>query len=283
MIKSPPHFIEARRVRFHLPRSLPKIWNGSAAKTHLFNAIAILTPTFERLAIASVLPFKNKISDPLLAEQVQGFIGQESAHGSEFIRYNQILKQQGYQIRRLEKSHLKLFRWVASKLSAKMHLSFTLAAEHLTALISDLILREKSWLQEAFPLCSALWHWHAIEEIEHKGVVFDLYHSLKGGYWLRIIGMIMMSTLVAFMLWRNFFHLVIQDKLFFKGKFWIACWRLWWGKQGMLRKLLVPYLRYYSPRFHPWQQDNHDLVNKWKNLLKQANTFEEAVTLLQRT
>jgi len=185
----PSSLIEPRRLRFHLPKDLPRYWNDNCpVKTHLFNAIAILAPAFERLAISSVLPFKDKAKNPLLRDQVTGFIGQESAHGSEFIRYNHILKNQGYGIKRLEKGNLKKFKWVAQKLSPKMHLSITLAAEHLTAIISDLMLREKDWLAHATPACAALWRWHAIEEIEHKSVVFDLYQELYGNYITRILG-----------------------------------------------------------------------------------------------
>jgi predicted metal-dependent hydrolase len=42
------------------------------------------------------------------------------------------------------------------------------------------------------------------------------------------------------------------------GIYWL------WGKPGPLRRMLPDYVRYYLPRFHPWQQDNSALVHQWK-------------------
>lgn len=271
-----------RRLRFDLPKTAPKHWNGNCPiKTHLFNAIAILAPAFERLAITSVLPFKGAVVSPVLCQQLQGFIGQESAHGSEFIRYNQILRRQGYESKKLEKRNLKKFKWLANKFSPMMHLSLTLAAEHLTAIISDLLLREEQWLQDALPPFKALWRWHAIEEIEHKAVVYDVYQTLKGGYGLRLAGMILVTGMIGNLLLRNFFHLVLKDKLLVSLSFWRQLIKICWGKPGFIRKLLGPYCRYFLPHFHPWQQDNHELIAKWRKCFTHAQSLDEVVQMLQ--
>ncbi len=265
-----------RRLRFALPHDLPRYWNeGCPVKTHIFNAITILAPAFERLAISSVLPYKDKITNEMLRDQVLGFIGQESAHGSEFIRFNKVLRAQGYDTRRLERGNLKYFKWMANKFSPKMHLSLTLAAEHLTAVISDLLLREKNWLMHAEPVCGALWRWHAIEEIEHKAVVYDLYQHLGGGYVTRILGLGFATSMLTILLMGNFFHLIKRDKLLFNLSFWGRCLNLCWGRQGFIRKLILPYLRYLKPGFHPWQQNNQALITTWRSFFQQAQSFEE--------
>lgn len=275
--------IVPRRLRFCIAQDLPRYWNDSCpVKTHILNAIAILAPAFERLAISSVIPFKDNVVSAELKEQVKGFIGQESAHGSEFIRYNQVLRAQGYDTKKLEKGNLKRFKWLASKLSPRMHLSLTLAAEHLTAIISDLILRDKAWLGNAEPTVGALWRWHAIEEIEHKAVVFDLYQQAKGGYFSRIAGMWLVTGMIGTLLLSNFGHLVRRDKLIFKLSFWIKSFRICWGRAGFLRKLVLPYLRYYLPFFHPWQQDNYELISKWKEFFFQTHSFDDMVKILRK-
>ncbi|MBS0287295.1 MAG: metal-dependent hydrolase [Proteobacteria bacterium] len=275
--------IIARRLKFGIPKDLPRYWNDNCpTKTYLFNAIAILAPGFERLLISSVIPFKETIADQKLKNQVLGFIGQESAHGSEFIRYNAILKNQGYDIKKLEKWNLKNFRWLAKKLSLKMHVSLSLGGEHLTAIISDLILRDKRFLQNAYPANAALWRWHSIEEIEHKAVVFDLYTSLGGGYIGRITGMWLITVVLLRLLIRNFLHMAHHDKQLTKFSFWKNTFKILWGKKGFARQLLVPYLKYYSPGFHPWRQDNHDLIVKWKQFFYQARTNEDMLHILQQ-
>lgn len=273
----------ARRLRFHIPKDIPRYWNNNCAvTTHIFNAISILAPGFERLAISSVLAQKNIVLHPDLQSQVQGFIGQESAHGSEFIRFNQILKSQGYETKKCEKDNLKKFKWLANLFFPKMHLSLTLGAEHLTAIISALLLKEEHWLGAAYPSCAALWRWHAIEEIEHKAVAFDLYQEIGGGYLVRVLGMWLVTGMLGLLLSSNFLHLAKKDKLLFSWQFWKQCLSVCWGKKGFIRKLILPYLDYYRPGFHPWQQNNRRLISHWKLVFNQANKLEEITNLLEK-
>lgn len=274
--------IETRRMRFRIGKELPRYWNNNdPVLTHLFNAISILAPAFERLAITSVLPYQKNLVDLNLKEQLAGFIGQESAHGSEFIRFNQILRSQGYDIKALEKSNLRKFKWLAHKFSSQIHLSLTLAAEHLTAIISDLILREPNWLAHAEPSCAALWRWHAIEEIEHKAVAFDVYIATGGGYFKRLVGLWMMLGMINYLLARNFFYLAKKDQLLFKFSFWTSLLKVLWGRKGFLRQLLFPLLGYLKPNFHPWKKDNMSLILKWKYAFSKVKDPNDLIETLQ--
>lgn len=264
------HSIDTRRIRFGIHYDLPKYWNQNCpVKTHMFNAVAMLAPAFERLAITSVLPYQNQITDDVLKQQVEGFIGQESAHGSEFIRMQCVLKKQGYDPRQVEKKNVKRFVALSSNLSPEIHLSFTLAAEHVTAIISDLLLTDKQWLENAEPKVAALWRWHAIEEIDHKAVVFDLYESLGLGYWMRIKGMLRMTLVLNIFLMANYCHLAKKDGLLCKPSFWFKTLWVLWGKPGFVRKQFWAYLSYFSPKFHPWKKDNHNLTIAFKQAFSQ--------------
>lgn len=274
--------IEPRRLRFNIGKDLPRYWNNNdPIKTHLFNAIAMLAPSFERLAIASILPYRNKITDPTLQDELNGFIGQESAHGSEFIRFNQILRLQGYDSKSLEKSNIERFKWLAKFFSPRMHLAFTLAAEHVTAIISDALLREPEWLAQAEPSVAALWRWHAIEEIEHKAVAYDVYDATGGGYGVRLLGMIWMLGVIQYLLTRNFLYLVKKDKLLLRSKTWVTLFVLLWGKKGFLRKLFWSLLRYFIPFFHPWKQNNFSLIMEWKRAFSEERNLEKTVEILK--
>ncbi|MGE4349208.1 MAG: metal-dependent hydrolase [Candidatus Berkiella sp.] len=259
--------IEVRRLRFGLSYELPKYWNnGDDVKTYIFNAIALLAPAFERLAITSVLPYRENIQDPVLKQQVQGFIGQESAHGSEFIRMQCLLKNQGYNPKQIEKLNIDRFKALAQKFSPEMHLSFTLAAEHVTAVISDLLLTEKTWLSGAPKEMAALWRWHAIEEIDHKAVVFDLYKAVGGSYWVRVKGMLLMTFVLWMYLTRNYAHLAKTDKKLLSPKFWFKTVWILWGRPGFMRKQLKSYFGYFMPNFHPWRKNNYHLIKRFKEV-----------------
>lgn len=254
--------IEPRKIRFNIDKALPRYWNANCpVMTHVFNAIAILAPAFERLAITSVLVYQKSISDPFLARQVKGFIGQESAHGSEFIRFNQILRSQGYDVKTRGRKNVMQFKSLAKRFSPIMHLSLTLAAEHLTAILSYLLLREENWLNSADKKCADLWRWHAQEEIEHKAVAFDVFKAAGGTYFTRVIGMFMMSSMMMYLLISNFIYLASRDKLLRKLSFWKTLFTVTWGKKGLMRKLMIPWCYYFKPSFHPWRNSHYVLTH----------------------
>src|SRR3546814_14121606 len=66
-----------------------------------------------------------------------------------------------------------------------VNLMATIALEHYTAMMASVMLREDSMYAGAEPEWAALWKWHAIEEIEHKGVAYDTWlHATKD--WSRL-------------------------------------------------------------------------------------------------
>src|SRR5690606_16121750 len=51
----------------------------------------------------------------------------------------------------------------------------TMALEHFTAIFAHELLADRRHLAEAEAEARAMWRWHAIEEIEHKGVAYDCW------------------------------------------------------------------------------------------------------------
>src|SRR3546814_10377867 len=54
-----------------------------------------------------------------------------------------------------------------------VNLMATIALEHYTAMLAAIMLKDPAMYAGAEPEWGALWKWHAIEEIEHKGVAYD--------------------------------------------------------------------------------------------------------------
>ena len=53
--------------------------------------------------------------------------------------------------------------------------------EHFTAILANQLLGNPRHLDGADPESAALWRWHSIEEIEHKGVAYDTWlHATRG-------------------------------------------------------------------------------------------------------
>ena len=54
-------------------------------------------------------------------------------------------------------------------------LAATTYMEHFTALLAERLLEDKQFANKADPEMIKLWQWHAIEELEHKAVAYDVY------------------------------------------------------------------------------------------------------------
>ena len=228
--------------------------------------MSFLFPEGEKFFIESVRHFRDRISDPQLQEDVQGFIGQEAMHGREHRAYNALLGKAGYDADRLERRALTQLNFTRRLLPPKARLAVTIALEHFTAIMADAMLRDDRVFAGADPRMAALWRWHAIEETEHKAVAFDVYRTVAPGFggWLRRC-LIMLSTTVLF--WThtlmNYFHLTRRDGI----GFWKAAWlyfKYGFIDPGPLRRIQLPWLRYFLPRFHPWDHDNRGHVERWK-------------------
>src|SRR5690554_7009521 len=102
---TPDHLdIRPRRLNAALPDPLPRWWLGNDPfRTHFFNAMSVLFPDGEQFFIDSVRHFRDRVTDPALAQQIRGFIGQEAHHSREHIEYNQRLRDLGYDIDALER------------------------------------------------------------------------------------------------------------------------------------------------------------------------------------
>jgi uncharacterized protein len=263
------HPIPKRDLHFDFSKVDLRAWHpGGAHVSHYWNCHSLQFPKGERFFIHSVRNFRDRITDPVLSQQVAGFIAQEAMHGREHEAYNEALKGIGYPVEAME-------RWVGYSLWApynlmppKGRLAMTAALEHLTAIGADDALAHDAVLEGADPQMARLWRWHAIEETEHKAVAFDVYRAVAGTgplAWLRrcfvmltaSIGMTLMTwAFLCVALWRN-------GKLFdLRGWGQLLYWM--WINPGGLRRQFPQYWQWFKPGFHPWQIDNYHHVERWQ-------------------
>lgn len=274
-IKGPDDF-KPKRLVFDFPNNLKRFWNGgSYNRTYFFNSLGILSPSFERLFILSVLNYRRELKGTDLEKPMKAFLGQEAQHDKQIRRFNQSLKQFGYPVDQLEAANLAFCKKLNSLCKPITQLAFTMGAEHLISLLSDLNLKDELWFQGGDPKMAAIWRWHAIEEIEHKSVAYDVYHRLNGGYWRKVWGFVVVTSVIFGMWFHNWWAMVKKDKLYFKPRFWGETLSFLFFKPGLFRKLCWPMLRYFSPWFHPWQHDNRHLISQWGDYFESRHTSEE--------
>ena len=140
--------------------------DNDAFLTAFFNALSIAFPAGEKFFIDAVRHYADRITDPALKADVQGFCGQEGFHRREHQRYNETLcAARGYDLDTLEGTLTRRLRWAQKTLSARKNLAITVAIEHFTAVLAEILLRPGSILDCTDPAMRELWRWHAAEEL----------------------------------------------------------------------------------------------------------------------
>src|SRR5579875_286312 len=70
--------------------------DGDIVMSHVLAVLSSVFPDGEDFFVRSVSAVRDRLSDPQLLEDVDGFIGQESMHGREHRAFNDRLAELGY-------------------------------------------------------------------------------------------------------------------------------------------------------------------------------------------
>ncbi len=259
-----PAVLQPRRLEQEWPADLPRYWNrGEVFRTHYMNALSTLFPDGEKHFIDSVRAFRHRNDDPTLERDIRGFIGQEGWHRHEHARYNRWLDAIGLPASRLEARIGRNLDQV-KKLAPEIDwLAQTVCLEHFTAIMAQALVRHPQWLVDMHPHFRRIWLWHAVEEMEHKAVAFDLYVKVGGGYLRRMWMMLLMSVFFPLDTMWNLAVLLHRDKQLFKPRVWWQGMRFFFGTDpGLVWKILPAYLRFFRPGFHPWDDDDRLLIRQ---------------------
>ncbi|MBL6750708.1 MAG: metal-dependent hydrolase [Nevskia sp.] len=254
---------------FGLGGDIPKYWfGGDPFKTRFFDALSTLFPEGEKFFIACVRDYRDRISDPELQQQVRDFTRQEGQHGMVHTRFNDRLRQQGIDVDRILKFQVDLmFGFFRKHFPRAFTLAQTAAAEHMTAIMAHGFFARRETLETADPRIRAMYAWHAIEEIEHKAVAFDVLQKVAGaGYFTRILAMLQVSwsfPLHVFMIMRHMFK-VDGFSLRQRAGLWLR--GLWWLYKpgGLYAPVIGHYLAYFKPGYHPWEAGQMGSYQRWR-------------------
>jgi predicted metal-dependent hydrolase len=255
--------LTVRKLNIDLSRGFGRYWlGGDVWRTAFMNALSMSFPLGEQMFIDSVRAVPPEaIGDPALRAEVKDFVGQEASHRFVHEQYNAELARQGYPYTLEGRMRWRAAR--AARLPVQDRLAITCALEHYTAMLADYVLRNPAWLRDAEPQMRVLWSWHAAEETEHKAVAFDLYRAAGGGYAKRVLWYVHASVVFWLDTFQQTAHNLRRDGQLSAPRTWASAARSFFGRRGIAWALVVPALHYLSPRFHPWQHDNRDLLRLW--------------------
>ena len=266
--------ITPRDRRFGRDAAQRRWWmNGDPVATAFYNALSVTFPRGEAMFIDAVKAHRGGVP-PKLAQEIRAFTMQEVMHSREHVAFNRKVEEAGYDLTELNADVDHILDLIAKR-PPMVNLLATIALEHYTAILAADFLRNPELLRGADKEWGDLWRWHAIEEIEHKGVAYDTFlHATKDwSRWRRWRAKTIMMLLVTSRFWpkrvKGMKALLRQDGL--SG--WQVTARIWWyllGKPGVLRKLIPEWLAYFKPGFHPWQHDDRALIGSYDSEFSDA-------------
>lgn len=269
--------LEIRNLKFAIGPGVPRYWHGGRRSVTIFlNNLSIFFPEGEKFFIKSVKAFANRVTDPKLAADVKAFYAQEGVHSREHVRYNKMLRDQGYPIDKLEHRVEQILKLVQATLPKRFQLSATCALEHFTALMAGILLEDPKLLEGAHPAMAALWKWHAAEENEHKAVAFDVYKQVAGNYPERAVVMAIASVIFWALVIEYQYRLMKTDGIHHDPQEWAALLRFLFVEPGGMPRMIREYVKYYKPGFHPWDIDNSALLEAWRKEFATSPEYKSA-------
>jgi predicted metal-dependent hydrolase len=258
--------ITPRDRRFGRDARQDRWWlNGDPIATAFYNALSVTFPKGEAYFIESVKAFRDGV-DAKLAQEIKAFTIQEVVHSREHVAFNRRVLDHGYDVSRLD-ARVDEVLAIAKARPAIVQLAATMALEHYTAILAAELLRNPKHLAGADAESAEMWRWHALEEIEHKGVAYDTYlHATRGmsrsKRWK-------IKSLTMLIITGTFWKHRIEGTLDLLAQDGITGWRAWAGvaryllvSPGLVTRMIPAWLSYFMPGFHPWNHDDRGLIRK---------------------
>ena len=257
--------ITVRKPSFNPKNIRRHFFANSPVMSHLLTALSSTFPIGEQFFVHSVRNVRDKITDEKLQAEIAAFIGQEAMHSKAHADFNDAWRRDDYNLDNFQAWLARRDAFIKER-HPKLQLAVTAAFEHFTALLGGYILRHPEVLSTLEDDAIKLWVWHAIEEIEHRAVAFDVYQAIYHDDKVRRNVMRSVTTGFASLTFYSATRLFMQDwrksvpkvtqNLF--GVYMLA---------KMFISLIPEYLAYYKADFHPSEIDYTKIVAYWKEKL----------------
>ena len=275
--------ITPRDRRFAREQKPGRWWNGGdPVGTAVYNALSATFPKGEAFFVESVRAFRDGAT-PKLADEIKAFTTQEAIHSREHDAFNKAALEAGFDLKPLEDRVQWRLDFIRSK-PPIASLAATMALEHFTAILAHELLDDPRHLGSSEAEAAALWRWHAIEEIEHKGVAYDTWlhatrHWPRSKRW-KVKAKVMMLVTRNFIVdrTRGALELLRQDGITGPQAWARLIWFMW-VRPGMMRKIFSAWAAFFMPGFHPWNEDDRHLIQRYE---AEAKLGTESVKKVRR-
>lgn len=255
-----------RHVDFRFPEDTRYAFDDNAMATAFLAVLSGIFPAGERFFAESVRRFRDRVTDENLKACVSGFMGQEALHGQQHERLNDHFQAQGFDMRVPDRG-VRLGLWLLERLPHKQQLACTALMEHFTARLAQEWLVNEHFRSRTEPEFQKLWQWHALEELEHKSVAFDVYLLLGDDLAERRRAMPLVAAALTPGVIFAWAWLVASDERRWNLREHRRGLALLFGADGFVTKSLLKLGAFRRADFHPTRHDTRHLVNEWREKL----------------
>lgn len=218
----------------------------------------------EQFVIDSLRRYRDRITDVGLRAKVSGLIGQESIHSREHERLNDYFVAQGIDVRipyRAVRMALKLME----RLPERTQLACSAFIEHFTARMAQTLLTQEEKFADQDPEILKLWLWHAVEELEHKSVAYDVFVSAGGKRVDRVVAIAVFMLLIGPPFLSSIAWLVWRENKFLKPIDTLLGANLYFGPKGLFTSALPKVPVFLKRDFHPAKHNTDALLAEWRD------------------
>lgn len=259
--------IPPRQLDFRLPEQLaPWAYADNATATLFLAMLSAVFPPGEDFFVRSVVAFRDRVTDEELRARVAGFTAQEVIHSREHDRLNGAFRARGFPVGVPEKAMAAALK-LLERTSARQQLACTALMEHFTAVLAEDILGTEEFGHRVHGDIAELWLWHALEELEHKAVTYDVYEVIGTDQAERdrAVPLVLATAGVAALF--GWGYLLVQQGVWRRPSDLREGWRLMFGKGQFMRRVLARMPVFNHPRFHPDRHDTRALERQWREIL----------------
>ncbi len=230
-----------------------------------------MAPVAEAFFIDDARRLLPRITDEALRAEGDAFVRQEATHANMHAAFNRLLMRWGAPVEAIADWAL---RWLAivDWTSSDLRSAVAMAGEHFLGEIGNAILSQPALLDGVDPRIARLFRWHGYEEVEHKAVLFDVFHAARGRgpyvYVVRIAGLWIAVVLLALVLPSVCYRILARAGAAHDVRAWRDLIRFVFGRGGILRGGWRAVAAYHRRDFHPWRYlDNRRFLSELRGTI----------------
>ncbi|MDN5861270.1 MAG: metal-dependent hydrolase [Pseudonocardia sp.] len=259
--------IPTRQLDFRLPEEMPRFaYADNATATCFLAMLSAIFPPGEDFFVRSVLAFRDRVTDPELRAAVRGFTGQEVIHSREHDRLNEAFAARGFDLT-VAVTAVEIALGILDQLPARQRITCTAMMEHFTALLGEELLTDEQFRERLHPDVAELWLWHALEELEHKSVTYDVYEVIGNVRAERLLAFGLVTALVAPAALVGWAGLMVQQKVWQRPGDLATGLEMVFGRGSFLRRIVDRMPLFNRIDFHPAKRDTTRIEQEWRERL----------------